>query len=107
MKAPRIEYIDALPLGGITHVNVVNNHMVDFLEAGFEESLTHLEANGIEYFGTNETFTENIEIGNAANGQTTNVKTGTIVQAGGAALGTTNNQSIRLGNSRWYTEIFM
>lgn len=64
MKAPRIEYIDVLPLGGITHVNIVNNHMVDFLEAGFEESLTHLEANGIEYLGTNETFTENIEIGN-------------------------------------------
>ncbi len=64
IKAPRIEYIDVLTLGGITHVNIVNNHMVDFLEAGFEESLTHVEASGIEYFGTNETFTENIEIGN-------------------------------------------
>lgn len=64
MKAPRIDYIDVLPLSGITHVNIVNNHMVDFLEKGFQESLSHLEEQGIEYFGTNETFTDNLEIGN-------------------------------------------
>lgn len=64
MKAHRVDYIDVLPLSGITHVNIVNNHMVDYLEAGFQETLTHLEENGIEYFGTNETYTNNIEIGN-------------------------------------------
>lgn len=64
IKAPRIEYVDVLPLGGITHVNIINNHMTDYLDAGFRESLGYLEEKGIKYFGTNETRTDNVELGN-------------------------------------------
>lgn len=62
-KAPRIEYLDVLKEGGITHVNLVNNHMVDYLQAGFDDTLLHLQDYGIEYFGTNEVVTSNIELG--------------------------------------------
>lgn len=63
-KAHRIEYLDVLKEGGITHVNVVNNHMVDFLQGGFDDTLEHLDDYGIEYFGTNLMKTDNHEIGN-------------------------------------------
>lgn len=63
-KAHRIDYLDVLSEGGITHVNVVNNHMVDYLQEGFDDTLIHLDEYGIEYFGTNLSITDNIEIGN-------------------------------------------
>jgi len=63
-KAHRIDYLDVLSEGGITHVNVVNNHMVDYLQEGFDDTLVHLDEYGIEYFGTNLSETDNIEIGN-------------------------------------------
>lgn len=63
-KAHNIDYLDVLSEGGITHVNVVNNHMVDYLQEGFDDTLDHLDEYGIEYFGTNLSRTENIEIGN-------------------------------------------
>jgi len=31
--------LDVLKEGGITHVNLVNNHMVDYLQAGFDDTL--------------------------------------------------------------------
>lgn len=63
-KAHRIDYLDVLSKGGITHVNVVNNHMVDYLQEGFDDTLHHLDEYGIEYFGTNLSVTDSIEIGN-------------------------------------------
>src|SRR5690606_1590239 len=63
-KAHRIDYLDVLTEGGITHVNVVNNHMVDYLQEGFDDTLSYLDEYGIEYFGTNLTKTDNIELGN-------------------------------------------
>lgn len=63
-KAHRIEYLDVLSLGNITHVNVVNNHMVDYLQAGFDDTLKYLDDYNIEWFGTNLSTTSNIEIGN-------------------------------------------
>ena len=63
-KAHRIDYLDVLTEGGITHVNVVNNHMVDYLQEGFDDTLDYLDAYKIDYFGTNLTKTDNIELGN-------------------------------------------
>ncbi len=63
-KAHRVEYLDVLREGGITHVNIVNNHMVDYLQEGFDDTLTHLKDYDIPYFGTNLSKTDNIEIGN-------------------------------------------
>src|SRR5699024_1608878 len=63
-KAHRAEYLDVLTTGGITHVNVVNHHMVDCLQEGFDDPLHHLDEYGIEYFGTNLSVTDSIEIGN-------------------------------------------
>lgn len=62
-KAHRVDYLDVLTEGGITHVNVVNNHMVDFLQEGFDDTLQYLDEYGIEYFGTNLTKSDNIELG--------------------------------------------
>lgn len=62
-KAHRIEYLDVLSQGGITHVNVVNNHMVDFLQEGFDDTLDSLKDYDISYFGANLTESENIELG--------------------------------------------
>lgn len=63
-KAHRTDYLDVLTEGGITHVNVVNNHMVDYLQEGFDDTLSYLDDYGINYFGTNLTKTDNIELGN-------------------------------------------
>jgi len=63
-KAHRTDYLDVLTEGGITHVNVVNNHMVDYLQEGFDDTLGSLDDYGINYFGTNLTKTDNIELGN-------------------------------------------
>lgn len=57
-------YIEALVNSGITHVAVVNNHMADYQQQGFDESIQHLENHNIGWFGTNEYKTSNIELGN-------------------------------------------
>lgn len=58
------KYMDVIYESGITHVAVVNNHMHDYLQAGFDESVKLLEKGGIKWFGTNEFKTSNIELGN-------------------------------------------
>ncbi len=63
-KAHRVDYLDVLKEGGITHVNIVNNHMVDYLQEGFDDTLDHLKDYDIPYFGTNLSKTDSIEIGN-------------------------------------------
>lgn len=38
---------------GVTHVTLANNHVFDFKQKGFEDTLKALEATGIKYFGVN------------------------------------------------------
>lgn len=49
-KAPP-EYAKILPLGHIEGVNLSNNHTMDYLKQGFEDTKTALISEGIEYFG--------------------------------------------------------
>jgi len=57
------KYVDVIYKSGITHVAVVNNHMHDYLQEGFDDSLKLLEQGGIKWFGTNEYKSSNIELG--------------------------------------------
>lgn len=56
-------YLDILRISGITHFGVVNNHMGDYLQAGFDDSLIRLESIGVQWFGTNEFKSGNPELG--------------------------------------------
>ncbi|QUH26092.1 CapA family protein [Serpentinicella alkaliphila] len=58
------QYLEVIEKSGITHLAVVNNHMQDYLQAGFEDSIALLDKKGIAWFGTNEFTTSNIELGN-------------------------------------------
>lgn len=44
-------YAKTLPLGGIEGVNLSNNHIYDYLEKGFQDTLKALEAENVNYFG--------------------------------------------------------
>jgi hypothetical protein len=44
-------YAKAFPLGGIEAVNLSNNHIYDYLEKGFEDTLKALETENVNYFG--------------------------------------------------------
>ena len=57
------DYIDVLTSHNIMYVNVVNNHMQDYLQKGFDESMQLLDEKGIKYFGTNLTDCSNPELG--------------------------------------------
>jgi len=56
-------YLDILKNSGITHFGVVNNHMGDYLQAGFDDSLIRLDSIGLNWFGTNELKTSSLELG--------------------------------------------
>ena len=58
------DYIDILTANNIMYVNVVNNHMQDYLQAGFDESMQLLDEKGIKYFGTNLVDSNDPELGN-------------------------------------------
>lgn len=45
------EYAKALKLGYIEGVNISNNHIRDYLDAGFNDTIAALKAEKIEYFG--------------------------------------------------------
>lgn len=45
------EYAEILNKGGISAVNIANNHSKDYLEQGFNDTLAALEHYGINYFG--------------------------------------------------------
>lgn len=47
------DYLDILTHNNIRYVNVVNNHMHDYLQAGFDDTLKILDEKKINYFGTN------------------------------------------------------
>lgn len=45
------EYTDILSLGSIEAVNIANNHMFDYMERGYKDTLLHLSNSNIGYFG--------------------------------------------------------
>ncbi|MDW8800461.1 CapA family protein [Clostridium sp. A1-XYC3] len=49
-KAPP-EYAKSLPLGNIEAVNLSNNHIYDYLDKGFKDTIAAVKAEGINYFG--------------------------------------------------------
>lgn len=49
-KAPAI-YAKALPLGGIEGVNISNNHIHDYLDKGFQDTIKALKSENVNYFG--------------------------------------------------------
>lgn len=53
------ENVQALTLGSIEVVNTINNHSMDFLDKGYQESLRVLEESGIKHFGSYRVFNEN------------------------------------------------
>jgi hypothetical protein len=44
-------YAKSFPLGGIEGVNLSNNHIYDYLEKGFQDTLKALQAENVNYFG--------------------------------------------------------
>lgn len=62
-KAHSKDYIQILKDAKIDYVNVVNNHMQDFKEQGFNDTLKLLDEKGIKYFGTNLMPTNDPELG--------------------------------------------
>lgn len=57
------KYIDIIEKGGNTYFGLVNNHMGDYLQSGFDDSIKNLEARGIKWFGTNEIKSNSVELG--------------------------------------------
>lgn len=62
-KAYSDDYLDILTANNIMYVNVVNNHMQDYLQEGFDDTLELLKSKNIKYFGTNLVDTSDPEIG--------------------------------------------
>lgn len=62
-KAHSKDYIKILLDAYIGYVNVVNNHMQDFKQQGFDDTLELLNLNNIKYFGTNLMPTSDPELG--------------------------------------------
>ncbi|PLT32115.1 CapA family protein [Bacillus sp. V5-8f] len=44
-------YAKILTMGGIESVNLANNHIHDYLEQGYQDTMNHLKEQGIGYFG--------------------------------------------------------
>lgn len=57
------KYLSILEESGITNVAVVNNHMHDYLQAGFDDSTTRLEDVGINWFGSMSDLPGTVELG--------------------------------------------
>lgn len=49
-KAPQ-EYAKSLPLGSIEGVNISNNHIYDYLDKGFNDTIAAVKEQGVNYFG--------------------------------------------------------
>ena len=46
------DHVQVLTAGGVDMVNTVNNHCMDFMEAGYQDTLRTLAQAGIAYFGS-------------------------------------------------------
>lgn len=62
-KAYSKDYLNVLKVNEINYVNVVNNHMADYFQIGFDDTLELLDENEIYYFGTNMKNSDSVEIG--------------------------------------------
>ena len=62
-KAHAPDYVQVLKENRIDHVNVANNHMADYLQKGFDDTLALLDREGIRYFGTHLDKSPSREIG--------------------------------------------
>lgn len=51
-KGPK-SYADILPLGSVEAVNIANNHIYDFLEVGYQDTIKALDDVKVDYFGEN------------------------------------------------------
>lgn len=58
-KAPP-EFSKALSLGSIEGVNISNNHIKDYLDKGFSDTISTLKVNKINYFGENNKWVKEI-----------------------------------------------
>lgn len=54
------EYAKALTIGGIDAVNLSNNHIYDYKQKGFDDTVEALKSNNIEYFGEGNKLLKNI-----------------------------------------------
>lgn len=59
-KAPP-NYVDSLKLGHIDVVNISNNHIYDYLDTGFTDTLNALKKSNIGYFGEGNILIKNIK----------------------------------------------
>lgn len=55
------EWVDALPLGSVEHVNIANNHHEDYGAAGKESTIAALNAAGIPFSGFGAVYIAEIE----------------------------------------------
>jgi len=53
-------YVNILKQGSVEAVNIANNHIFDFREAGMKETINTLKAAGIDYFGYEDVLVKNI-----------------------------------------------
>lgn len=56
-------YVNILKEGSVEVVNIVNNHMHDYLKAGYLDTIKILEKAGIKYYGSDIFYTTNPHIG--------------------------------------------
>lgn len=54
-------YAKAFPLGGIEAVNLSNNHIYDYLEKGFQDTVKALEKENVNYFGEGYRWVSNVK----------------------------------------------
>jgi poly-gamma-glutamate capsule biosynthesis protein CapA/YwtB (metallophosphatase superfamily) len=54
-------YAKIFPLGSIEGVNISNNHIYDYLQQGFNDTLSALEAEDVNYFGEGHKWIEEVK----------------------------------------------
>ena len=59
-KAPAV-YAKAFPLGGIEGVNISNNHIYDYLQKGFQDTISALKSENVNYFGEGNQWIEEVK----------------------------------------------
>jgi poly-gamma-glutamate capsule biosynthesis protein CapA/YwtB (metallophosphatase superfamily) len=75
------KYVDVLKESGITHFAVVNNHMQDYGQDSFNESLDYLDSAGLKFFGSNNYKSSSVELGSI------NVDRKEIIEKDGIKIG--------------------
>lgn len=55
------EYTNILSKGSVEVVNISNNHIYDYLEKGFKDTISNLESSNIGFFGQGEKFIKEVK----------------------------------------------